>query len=149
LTEDDFKLLYQRTHGVKPLVSPGAVKPQKYHSKWVIVDGRRFQSMLEARWFGTLSTGARLGMITEPLLQVRFSLGVHYGRERVYIADFVYIDLHTACLVVADAKGYKTTIYKQKKLVFEALYGISITEFPDTRTRRQSWTKRKNIHKAK
>jgi hypothetical protein len=130
LTEDDYALLYQRVHGVPPPALPvsESAKPSKYHAKKIQVDGHTFDSLLEAQWYGTLGMWAQAGAITPPLLQVRFSLGQHYQVERVWIADFVWIDLQTGGLVVADAKGFSTPEYKRKRRTFQQLYQLSVLE---------------------
>lgn len=116
--------------GTPGVAAPEEPKPQKRHkygAKRVTVDGRTFPSLLEARCYTDLQLQWQAGLITEPLLQVRFSLGTHYGRERYYVADFVFTDSRS--LVVVDAKGHKTREYKQKKKVFEELYGLKIREY--------------------
>ena len=61
-------------------------------------------------------------------LQVTFPLikKSKYGREIKYVADFTYYD--NGHLVVEDAKGYRTDVYKLKKRLLAELYGIEIKE---------------------
>lgn len=132
-TWDEYHALHQRlwgTPGITPPVVQKEVK-QKYGNKFCVVDGKWFRSLLEARCYSEYKLLWLAGHVTEPLLQVPFSLGRHYGRERRYISDLVCIDLHTGALLVVDAKGHKTREYLQKKRVFEQLYGITITEWTD------------------
>lgn len=103
-------------------------KPHKYGAKQVTVDGHTFPSLWEAQCYTAARWRYLGGQITEPLLQVRFSLGEHYGKERTYVADFVWIELRSGCLVVAEAKGVETEVYKQKRAVFEKLYAVRIYE---------------------
>lgn len=142
VTEDELRVLLTRPlvkgiHGARAITAliVHTQKRHKYGAKRVSVDGHTFPSMLEAKWYTALKWQALGGIITEPLLQVPFSLGVHYGKERKYIADFVYADLRTGCFVVADAKGHATEEYKRKRKTFEDLYGIMITELKHTKRR--------------
>jgi hypothetical protein len=126
LSEQEYQMFVARVSGA---VAPVPAKPHKYHAQKVQIDGHVFASKWEGQCYVDLWWQAQAGLITFPLLQVGFSLGQHYGRERVYIADFTHIDLQTGCLVVADAKGYATPLFRQKKRVFEQLYGLRITEY--------------------
>lgn len=49
-------------------------------------------------------------------------------RESRYIADFVYRDSKTHKLVVEDAKGLKTDVYRLKKKLMLYRHGIQIRE---------------------
>lgn len=126
ITQEKYEELLAKTTGKAP---PSATekKPHKYQSKPTIVDGIRFPSLLEARCYIMLNLQWRAGAITEPLRQVRFSLGPHYGKERFYVADFVFIEQEM--LIVADAKGAQTEEYLQKKAMMCALYGIRVREY--------------------
>jgi hypothetical protein len=124
LSEADYETLRAKVTGVS--VPPP--KPHKYHATKVVIDGITFASKLEGRCYVELKWQALAGLITFPLLQIPFSLGRHYGRERVYIADFCFVDLRTGALIVADAKGFLTPLYRQKKRVFEQLYRLRIME---------------------
>lgn len=131
VTEEEYAVLLRHVGArTKPWPKPAPTmpKPHKYGAKRVTVDGHTFPSLWEAQCYTAARWRYHGGQITEPLLQVRFSLGEHYGKERVYVADFVWIELWSGCLVVADAKGFKTEEYKRKKATFEALYGMPITE---------------------
>lgn len=130
ITGETYVTLYRRVHGKDP---PGyrqaiAAKPHKYHAKKVTLDGHRFMSTGEAKAYTDLRWRFLAGEISEPLLQVSFSLGRHYGKDRTYVSDFAWVELRTGCLVVADFKGFETLLYRDKKRVFEALYGMPITE---------------------
>lgn len=140
VTEDELRALLKRplVRGVSGARVMAALtvrspKPHKYGAKRVSVDGHTFPSLLEARWYTALKWQALGGLITEPLLQVPFSLGKHYGKDRAYVADFVFVDLRTGALTVADAKGAVTTEYERKKQTFEELYGLTITELKSSR----------------
>ena len=133
LTEEEYSTL--RAHARKaPKTAqdaPGstnAPKRHKYHAQRVTIDGIVFASKWEGTCYTTLKWQALAGLITLPLLQVPFALGKHYGRQRSYIADFVYCELTSGRLVVADAKGFKTPEYKRKKRTFAEVYGFCIKE---------------------
>jgi hypothetical protein len=104
----------------------------KYGAEPIIVDGVRFASKKEARRYGELKLLARLGKIDGLIVQPKYRLLIlpFLGRERVsvgeYIGDFQYVE-HGA-IVVEDVKGVRTPVYRLKKRLVEALYGISIRE---------------------
>lgn len=131
VTEAEYRATYRRLWGKDPagLLPEPTRKAHKYGAKKVVIDGHTFPSKWEGQVYTELRWQYLAGLITEPLTQVPFSLGIHYGRERVYVADFVHIDLITGVLVVSDAKGMVTSEYKRKKKVFEELYQMPITEY--------------------
>jgi hypothetical protein len=54
-----------------------------------------------------------------------------------YTPDFSYIDLSTMQVVIEDVKpGLRTDVYKLKKRMVEAIYGIRIVEVTPRRSRR-------------
>jgi hypothetical protein len=134
VTEADYRELYRRRYGHNPpeLRPPQPTKPHKYHAKRVTVDGHNFPSLWEAKCYTALRWRYLGGHITEPLLQVRFSLGVHYGKERAYVCDFVFVELRSGTLVVADAKGFRTEEYKRKRDTFRCVYGFPVLEIKRT-----------------
>ena len=112
----------------RPLPATISPKRHKYHAQRVEIDGIAFASKWEGHVYVTLKWQALAGLITEPLLQVPFALGKHYGRQRSYVSDFVYVELTSGRLVVADAKGLETAEYKRKKRTFAEVYGFCIKE---------------------
>lgn len=99
----------------------------------VEVDGIKFQSKKEAARYSDLKLLERLGEINGLALQVRFPIVVNDIKVSEYRADFAYTDKSGAA-VVEDCKGYKDTaspitrLYKLKKKLVEAQYGIVILE---------------------
>lgn len=89
-----------------------------------------YASKHEANVAAQLHALLRGGRIAELAEQVRFELLPADGRERpvVYVADFTYLD-HQGKFIVADAKGWRTPVYKLKKRMMWHLRGIRITEF--------------------
>lgn len=127
LSETEYQNLLRKQGG--EVVAPPSEKRHKFNAKKVTIDNITFASKLEGKCYTDLKWQAITGLITEPLRQVRFCLGKHYGKLRYYVADFITIDLRTGCLLIIDAKGVLTETYKQKKKVFEELYQIPITEW--------------------
>lgn len=131
-----------------------ALRRSKYHAKPTVVDGIRFASMKEAKRYGELKLLEKAGEIEQLKLQPRFDLCVPFsaGGNAVigsYVADFEYqtvirgetVTVHRGdgwkrdfkCgvrgeRVVEDVKGYKTPVYRLKKKMVEAQYGIQIRE---------------------
>ena len=108
-------------------------KRQKYGAKATTVDGVRFASKKEARRYGVLKLMQRAGEISGLQLQVRYKLEIagcpilfDSGRQATYVADFVY-RTRAGDVVIEDAKGMRTALYKMKKAIMRAM-GHSITE---------------------
>lgn len=111
----------------------------KYNAKKVTLpmpDGKEhtFDSRHEANIYGELWLMEQAGEISDLRIQVPFELiprqqapsGKIY-RPCKYIADFTYMDAD-GNLVVCDAKGLKTDVYKVKKKLLLATWGIEIKE---------------------
>ena len=100
----------------------------KYKAVKEVVDGITFASKHEARRYRQLKLMERAKTIQDLHLQVAFPLikKSKHGREIKYVADFVYYE--NGHMVVEDAKGYRTDIYKLKKRMMAELYGIEIKE---------------------
>lgn len=114
------------------------MKRHKFNAKATVVDGIRFASQKEARRYQELKLLERASEITHLVLQPRFDLWAAKPLDRgfrdvacvgAYVADFQYRDQraggHT---VVEDVKGMKTPLYRLKKKMAEACYGIEIRE---------------------
>jgi hypothetical protein len=101
----------------------------KYHATPTEVDGIRFASKAEARRYGELLLMEREGEIMDIRLQPRFPLLVNSVKVGTYVADFMYlIPGQPPVSVVEDVKGAKTPVYRLKKKIVEAQYGIEIQE---------------------
>lgn len=68
------------------------------------------------------------GYITKLELQPRFLIHVNGIKICTYVADFSYLDKESNMTIIEDVKGVKTPVYKIKKKLVEAIYGIKITE---------------------
>jgi len=109
----------------------------KYHATRTTVDGIRFDSKKEADRYAVLRLLVRAGEIRNlecqapyPIYVPIFSaegevIGLHI--VSAYLADFRYRTRRGA-LVIEDAKGFRTRMYRLKKKAVEAQYGITITE---------------------
>lgn len=102
----------------------------KYGNEVTVVDGVRFDSGKEARRFGELQLLAAAGVVAELEVHPRFPIVVEHRLCGVYTADFRYRDQETGALVVEDVKSEptRTTAYRLRKRLVEAIYGITIRE---------------------
>jgi hypothetical protein len=104
----------------------GVAKPE-----WV--DGIRFASKSEGRRYRELKLRERAGDLTDLEIQPEYPIEVLNPANGeailcgVYRADFRYLD-RSGKSVIEDVKGMRTPIYKLKKKLVEALYGIRIVE---------------------
>ncbi|MEM9211808.1 MAG: DUF1064 domain-containing protein [Pseudomonadota bacterium] len=101
----------------------------------VTVDGEAFDSKREAnRWLllRLLEKGGEIydlrRQVSFPLFGRNDAIRTPTGRKMLYKADFVYRDRRLGnALVVEDAKGWATEIYKIKKAILAA-QGIEVKE---------------------
>lgn len=98
-------------------------KRSKYGSKRVDFDGFRFDSKREAAYYARLVLLQQSGDVRFFLRQVPFHLP---GGVR-YVVDFLVV-WKDGRLEFVDVKGYPTALYKAKKRIVEAAYGVEITE---------------------
>lgn len=99
----------------------------KYHNKKTEVDGILFDSKREARRYQELRLLEKAGEIQDLLLQPSFDLIVQGGKViGKYYADFKY-RMGTK-VVIEDAKGAKTDVYRLKKKIVEAVHMVKIVE---------------------
>lgn len=103
----------------------------KYNAKITYIDGLRFHSRAEAYRYVVLKDMQKRGEITDLELQPEYRLWVlDKGGTEVsvgkYKADFKYKIGNRE--VVEDVKGVRTPIYRLKKKIVEAHYGIKIVE---------------------
>lgn len=101
-------------------------KLRKYRSIPVTVDGIRFPSKREAKRYFELLLLQQQGKITELVVHRRWPIVVGGIKVCVYESDFEYKD--NGLLVVEDAKGVRTRVYKLKKKLMLACHRIQIRE---------------------
>ncbi len=105
----------------------------KYHNKKTVINGITFDSKHEAERYLELVFMQKSGLISDLKLQVPFELipavkiNGKTNRKAVYVADFVYKD-EKGNMVVEDAKGVKTDVYKLKKKLMAWIHNIEIKE---------------------
>lgn len=102
--------------------------PRKYRNIPIVVDDIRFDSQKEAQHYRDLLDRQCAGEISDLVLQPTFPIIVNGKRIAKYIADFQYRDLGTSTTIVVDTKGIRTSTYRLKKKLVEALYSIVIVE---------------------
>lgn len=95
----------------------------KFHAKPTEIEGIRFPSKKEARYYQTLLLAKKSGELLFFLRQVPFHLP---GGVR-YILDFAEFWANGEIRFV-DVKGMKTDMYLVKKKLVEAEYPIQIQE---------------------
>ncbi len=98
----------------------------KYRAKPTTIDGIRFASQREAARYGDLKLLARSGIINNLSLQVEFPVTIGGIKVFSYFSDFSYIEDDK--LIIEDSKGFRTPVYRLKKKIVEAVYGIKIRE---------------------
>jgi hypothetical protein len=102
-------------------------KQSKYRNVKTTVDGITFASKREANRYAELKLMEAAGEIELLGTQVRFEIVVNGEKIGAYVADFSYWD-KDGNNVVEDAKGVRTPVYKLKKKLVKALYGVDIQE---------------------
>jgi hypothetical protein len=99
----------------------------KYGAESSWINGIRFASKAEARYYQNLIYRERLGEVTDVRLQEPFVvLGPKGQVVCTYRADFVFWDVKEGRRRVIDVKGMVTPLFKLKKRVVEAFLGITI-----------------------
>lgn len=100
----------------------------KYRAIKTAVDGIMFASKHEAGVYSQLKLLERECKIRDLRLQPKFPIVINDVKICTYIADFEYIDNETGKYIVVDAKGVRTPVYRIKKKLVKAMYGIDIVE---------------------
>lgn len=101
------------------------IKTSKYKNVRTEANGIKFDSSKEAKYYGILKLRKASGELTFER-QVKYDFVINGILVCSYVADFV-LQLPGRKEVV-DVKGMKTPIYKLKKKLMKAVYGIDITE---------------------
>lgn len=98
----------------------------KYRAKKTTVDGYTFDSKKEAARYGALKILLRSGEISDLVLQPKYPIVFNGVKICDYKADFKY--RANGREIVEDVKGVKTPVYRLKKKMVKAVYGIDILE---------------------
>lgn len=102
------------------------MKGSKYGNKRTTIGKKTFDSKKEAvRWLQLVAM-QNAGKISFLQTQKSYTLEVNGVLICRYRADFVYIENEKT--IVEDCKGFKTDVYKLKKKLMLAIYGIEIRE---------------------
>lgn len=135
------------------MLSKGKNKKQKFNAKETDVDGIRFDSAIEARYYVQLKWLQRAGEIKKFERQPRFvlqeagttSYGVKYSKIE-YVADFKVIG-KDGTVEIIDVKGVETAVFRLKKKLFMARYPwpISLVTYDD----KFGWTTMDRLKKYK
>jgi Protein of unknown function (DUF1064). len=105
------------------------LKRPKYGAKRTEVDGIVFASKREATRYQDLKVMEQHGLISGLTLQPKYDLIVQSVKICRYVADFGYIE--NGAVVIEDVKSKITKglpVYRLKKKLMKALYGIDIRE---------------------
>jgi len=100
----------------------------KYGNHKTEIDGYLFDSQAEARRYQELKLMQAAGEIDALELQPVYEIMVGERHICNYRADFKYYDIKKGMAVVEDVKGYRTSVYRLKKKLVEALYHVEIME---------------------
>lgn len=100
----------------------------KYRAVPTVVDNVRFASKREAARYQELKLLEQSGVIRDLVLQPPFDLIVNGVTVGKYVGDFAYWDNEHNQRTIEDVKGVRTPVYKLKKRMVEAQYGMTITE---------------------
>jgi hypothetical protein len=116
----------------RPLARLPHTGRSKYNAVKTTVDGIVFASKAEAGRYSYLKALERAGVIQglrlQPIYPIAPTCWDLVGRHVCnYVADFQYYRKDGE-LVIEDVKGMKTPVYRLKKKLVEAIYGITITE---------------------
>lgn len=103
----------------------------KFHARRCEEDGYTFDSLAEREEYRLLKLRVLAGEITDLEVHPRYDLIVcerHIGRMTL---DFAYTLVATNEPVCVDVKGGRATrteAYRLRKKIFEACYGLKVTE---------------------
>lgn len=121
---EELKAIHGRAHG------RGKGRRNKFNAVRTVVGDLKFDSKREAAAWLDLKKRERAGEISDLRRQVRFELLAYCSTGPVkacaYVADFQYLDNATNKIVVADAKGVVTQLFKLKAKMLKANYGIEV-----------------------
>jgi hypothetical protein len=100
---------------------------RKYRNIKTTIDNIVFDSKREAARYADLKILQQIGEISALAMQPQYDLWVNNRRICRYKADFSYFD-KAGKLIVEDAKGMRTPVYRLKKKLMAACLGIEIQE---------------------
>lgn len=101
-------------------------KKGKFNNITTFYDGKRFDSKKECERYKELKNKN----VFDLKCQVKFPITINDVKVCSYIADFTYVD-HKGNMVVEDVKSEvtrKLPVYRLKKKLMKAVYGVEIKE---------------------
>jgi len=106
------------------------IKASKYHNRKTEFAGRVFDSRKEADRYQELLWMQQAGLIQDLESQPRYDLIVNGHKLGFYRGDFRYKDVATDSVILEDVKSpaTRTAVYRLKKKLVKALYGVEIIE---------------------
>jgi len=120
ITSEEYKeILKKKPHATKK-------KRGKFNNIHTFYDGKRFDSKKECERYKEL----KQKKVADLKCQVKFPIEINKVKVCSYIADFTYID-HKGNMVVEDVKSEvtrKLPVYRLKKKLMKAVYGVEIKE---------------------
>jgi hypothetical protein len=108
----------------------------KYRNKPCTIGSEKYRSQRERDRHQALLLLQQAGLIAGLVREVPFELapgvkidGENRKRPAVrYVADFVYSDVKAGKIIVEDAKGMQTPVYRLKKHLMATIRGIHVRE---------------------
>ena len=108
----------------------------KHRNTPTVIGAEKYRSKREAKRHQELLLLQRAGQIAGLVREVPFVLApaVRFAAERRqkpalrYFADFVYSDVVTGAVVIEDAKGDRTDVYRIKKHLMKSIHNIEVIE---------------------
>lgn len=98
----------------------------KYNAQPVVIDGIRFASKLEGRFYSNLKLLERAGEVVNVELQKPFVITINGRVICTYRCDFAFYDLKLKKPRIVDTKGMDTPVSRLKRKLVEAQHGITI-----------------------
>lgn len=101
------------------------MRPPKYRNQPQETPDGRFASKREYQHWCVLKLREKAGEISSLKRQVPFDIKVNGVKICRYVADAVYVERNR--VVVADAKGFETPMFKIKSKLMKAVHDIDVT----------------------
>lgn len=120
---DGLRRMLERQGGARETATKPEAKPNKYHNNPTTVDGIRFDSKKEARYYEQLKIRVATGEVHYFLMQVPLRLP---GGTK-YVVDFqVFFTEPGRREEYIDVKGRETQVFRLKKREVEHTYPVQI-----------------------
>ncbi|MDL4842814.1 DUF1064 domain-containing protein [Aquibacillus rhizosphaerae] len=116
------------------------MRRSKYGNKKIVIDGHKFDSKAEARYYQELIYRKKAGDIKDFSLQPRFELQPKYKkanksiRKIEYISDFE-IEYADGSIEIVDVKGAITKEFALKRKLFDYHYDLKLSVLKFDRAR--------------